>query len=113
MPRNEKRAARATGTARSDQRPTMDTETLSPAMVTPVPAPRRPSEANPASGVMTAGAIVAQGVASRGTIPVSQVQGCPLMRAALRSGDPVELAQVRRMHPPERCPTDRTAKVAA
>ena len=41
MPRNEKRAARATGTARHDQHPAKDTNPRSSAMVAPVSALRR------------------------------------------------------------------------
>lgn len=41
MSLNEKRAARVTGTARRDQRPSKDTETLSSSMVTHLSALRR------------------------------------------------------------------------
>ena len=72
MLRDEKRAARATGTARRDQRPSKDTETLSSSMVTHLSALRRRRAASDRLEPLASG--VRDPIDALAGIPVRQVE---------------------------------------
>lgn len=63
----------------------------------------RPGGRHPGRGQTSTASVARPGAVT------AQLQGCPLVRAAVRTGDPLVVAVVIAVHPPYRCHAAQTA----